>query len=75
MHLDGKQHKVNLQQDFIAPGNAGTAEIGINLPIDPMDFEEVKNNKVNYENLRTAIKNWDDYADSDFDVIEYHFKN
>lgn len=27
---------------FIAPGNAGTAELGINLPIDPMDFEAIK---------------------------------
>lgn len=27
---------------FIAPGNAGTAEIGINVPIDPTDFEEIK---------------------------------
>jgi phosphoribosylamine--glycine ligase len=27
---------------YFAPGNAGTAELGINLPIDPMDFEELK---------------------------------
>ena len=27
---------------YFAPGNAGTAKIGINIPIDPMDFEEVK---------------------------------
>jgi phosphoribosylamine---glycine ligase len=30
-------------QLFIAPGNAGTAELGINLEIDPTDFEAVKN--------------------------------
>lgn len=29
-------------QLFIAPGNAGTAELGINLDIDPTDFEAVK---------------------------------
>lgn len=29
------------QQLYIAPGNAGTAELGINIPIDPMDFDEV----------------------------------
>jgi phosphoribosylamine--glycine ligase len=27
---------------YIAPGNAGTAQSGINLPIDPMNFEAVK---------------------------------
>ena len=27
---------------YFAPGNAGTAALGINLPINPMDFEEVK---------------------------------
>lgn len=27
---------------FIAPGNAGTAEIAQNIDLDPMDFEEVK---------------------------------
>lgn len=27
---------------YFAPGNAGTAELGINLPINPMDFEEIK---------------------------------
>lgn len=27
---------------FIAPGNAGTALLGINLPVDPMDFAAVK---------------------------------
>lgn len=27
---------------YFAPGNAGTAELGINLPIDPLDFEELK---------------------------------
>ena len=30
-------------QLFIAPGNAGTEELGINLDIDPTDFEAVKN--------------------------------
>ena len=29
-------------QLFVAPGNAGTAEIAQNLPIDPLDFEAVK---------------------------------
>lgn len=27
---------------FIAPGNAGTAEIGINLNIDPMNFSDIR---------------------------------
>lgn len=27
---------------FIAPGNAGTAVLGVNLPVDPSDFEAVK---------------------------------
>ncbi len=27
---------------FIAPGNAGTAGLGINLPVDVTDFEEIK---------------------------------
>ncbi|MFT6938155.1 MAG: phosphoribosylamine--glycine ligase, partial [Saprospiraceae bacterium] len=29
-------------QLFIAPGNAGTAVLGTNLPIDPTDFAAVK---------------------------------
>src|SRR5690606_22328649 len=28
---------------FIAPGNAGTAQYGTNLPIAPTDFEAIKN--------------------------------
>jgi phosphoribosylamine--glycine ligase len=32
---------ISCQQLYIAPGNAGTAELGINIPIDPMDFDEV----------------------------------
>jgi len=27
---------------YFAPGNAGTAALGTNLPINPMDFEEIK---------------------------------
>ena len=27
---------------FMAPGNAGTAKIATNLPIDPVDFQAVK---------------------------------
>jgi len=27
---------------YFAPGNAGTAELGTNIPINPMDFEEIK---------------------------------
>lgn len=30
------------QQLYIAPGNAGTSDLGINVPIDPMDFEAVE---------------------------------
>jgi phosphoribosylamine--glycine ligase len=30
------------EQLFIAPGNAGTIEFGQNLPIDPVDFDKVK---------------------------------
>lgn len=29
-------------QIYIAPGNAGTQQLGINVPIDPMDFRAVK---------------------------------
>ncbi len=29
-------------QIFIAPGNAGTALVGTNVPINPTDFEERK---------------------------------
>lgn len=25
---------------FVAPGNPGTAETAVNLPVDPLDFEE-----------------------------------
>ncbi len=32
---------LSCQQLYIAPGNAGTAELGINIPINPMDFDEV----------------------------------
>ena len=28
---------------FIAPGNAGTEQVGQNLAVNPMDFEAVKN--------------------------------
>ncbi|MEM0994497.1 MAG: phosphoribosylamine--glycine ligase N-terminal domain-containing protein, partial [Bacteroidota bacterium] len=31
-----------LEQLFIAPGNAGTADLGENLAIDPTDFEAIK---------------------------------
>jgi phosphoribosylamine--glycine ligase len=31
-----------LNKLFIAPGNPGTAEFGINLPLNPLDFEKVK---------------------------------
>ena len=34
---------------FIAPGNAGTGELGINLPIDPTDFEAVKKAVLEYD--------------------------
>jgi phosphoribosylamine---glycine ligase len=32
----------HLRNMFIAPGNAGTAQIGTNLDIDPMDFDGIK---------------------------------
>ena len=31
-----------LNQMFIAPGNAGTSQLGTNLDISPTDFEAVK---------------------------------
>ena len=34
---------------FIAPGNAGTAEYGINLPISYNDFEEIKKACIEYK--------------------------
>jgi phosphoribosylamine--glycine ligase len=33
---------------FIAPGNAGTSQEGINLPVDPEKFEEVKKAVLDY---------------------------
>ncbi|MGB4555988.1 MAG: phosphoribosylamine--glycine ligase N-terminal domain-containing protein, partial [Bacteroidales bacterium] len=27
---------------FVAPGNPGTAETAVNLPVDPLDFERVR---------------------------------
>jgi phosphoribosylamine--glycine ligase len=46
----GREHalawKINqspiCQQLFIAPGNAGTSNEGINIPIDVLDFEEIR---------------------------------
>ena len=32
----------NVDQLFVAPGNAGTARIAQNIDIDPLDFEAVK---------------------------------
>lgn len=32
----------SVKRVFFAPGNAGTASIGYNVPIQPMDFEEIK---------------------------------
>jgi phosphoribosylamine--glycine ligase len=32
---------------YIAPGNAGTSEVGTNLPVDPENFEEVKKVVIN----------------------------
>ncbi len=32
-----------LSKLYIAPGNAGTAQVGTNIPINPNDFSEVKN--------------------------------
>lgn len=37
-----------LKQLYIAPGNAGTSSLGINLPVNPLDFEAVKNAIVQY---------------------------
>jgi len=41
-----KQSK-KLAQLFFAPGNAGTAELGINLPIGVSNFEGIKNEVIN----------------------------
>lgn len=30
------------EQVFIAPGNAGTSQVGTNLPVNPLDFQAVK---------------------------------
>lgn len=45
----GREHAIawkiaqsaKLSKLFIAPGNAGTAEVGVNVHIDPLDFDEV----------------------------------
>jgi len=34
---------------FIAPGNAGTAQVGTNLAVNPTDFEAVKNAVIEHE--------------------------
>ena len=34
---------------FIAPGNAGTAEIGINIPLSPTDFPAIKEQVLKYK--------------------------
>lgn len=47
----GREHAIawklnqspRLKQLFIAPGNAGTADVGINIPIGVNDFEGIKN--------------------------------
>jgi len=46
----GREHAIawklsqsrKIDRIFIGPGNAGTGEVGINLKINPEDFEEVK---------------------------------
>ncbi len=46
----GREHAIawklsnssQLDQLYIAPGNAGTKSVGENVPLDPMNFEEVK---------------------------------
>jgi len=42
-------HSEHCGSFFIAPGNAGTAEYGINLPISYNDFEAIKNACLNYK--------------------------
>ena len=45
----GREHAIGLKisgsslldATFFAPGNAGTAELGTNVPLDPMDFDAV----------------------------------
>ena len=52
----GREHaiawKINqsslLNQLYIAPGNAGTAQVGINLNIHPTNFDEVKQAVINH---------------------------
>lgn len=47
----GREHAIawklnqspRLKQLFVAPGNAGTADVGINIPIGVNDFEGIKN--------------------------------
>ena len=39
---------------FIAPGNAGTAKLGANLKVDPVDFEAVKDIVVS-ENIQLVV--------------------
>ena len=53
----GREHAISwklaqssqLDKLFIAPGNAGTGEVGINLDVDPMDFEAVKTAVLEHE--------------------------
>lgn len=46
----GREHAIGwkisqstlLSKLYFAPGNPGTAQFGVNIPIDPLDFEELK---------------------------------
>lgn len=38
--------KLNL---YVAPGNPGTASLGINLPVDPLDFQAVRSALLTYD--------------------------
>ena len=44
-----KSNKIN--QIFVAPGNAGTQKIAINININPTDFEAVKKTWISIHKL------------------------
>jgi phosphoribosylamine--glycine ligase len=52
----GREHAIawklaqssQLESLYIAPGNAGTKQLGKNLPVDPQDFEAVKKTVLDY---------------------------
>ncbi len=59
---------------FIAPGNAGTAECGTNLPISPLDFSAIENACIEHEIHLIVPGNEDPLVAGIVDFIESNEK-